>query len=218
MEIIGAGFGRTGTTSLQAALQHLGFAPCYHAREVFANPEHLDYWLAAARGDDDGWRQALKGYRASLDWPATAFWRELTEEYQDAKVILTTRDAGKWFESVNQVIFANLRTGKMSPVVGQMFEGGAEMARKLAHVPVTMGREVVIPRSFGGTIDDRDHVIACYERHNEEVRREVEPGRLLDYEVTQGWEPLCDFLGVPVPHVPFPHLNDRGTMHAGDER
>jgi hypothetical protein len=218
MDIIGAGFGRTGTTSLQAALQHLGFNPCYHAGEVFGNPEHTDYWVAAAHGDHDGWRQALKGYRATLDWPATAFWRELARAYPDAKVILTTRDPAKWFESIEQTIFKTVRTGQVPPAVVQLFGGGDDKARQLADVAVTLAREVMIPRSFAGRIDDRTHVISCYERHNEEVRRDVTPGRLLDYEVSQGWEPLCAFLGVPVPDVPFPHVNDRGTLLAEDQR
>lgn len=218
MDVIGAGFGRTGTTSLQAALHQLGFTPCYHAGEVFANPDHTDYWVAAARGDSDGWRRALKGYRATLDWPAVAFWRELAEAYPGAKIILTTRDAGSWFESIDQTIFKTVTTGQVPPAVVQMFGGGDEKAAQLADVAATLAREVMIPRSFGGSIDDRDHVIACYERHNEEVRREVPPSRLLDYEVGQGWEPLCAFLGVPIPSVPFPHVNDRGTLLADDQR
>jgi sulfotransferase family protein len=218
MEVIGAGFGRTGTTSLQAALHLLGFAPCYHACEVFANPGHAGYWAAAARGEEDGWRQALKGYRATVDWPAAGFWRELVQAYPAAKVILTTRDAASWYESIDETIFKTVRTGLVPPAVVEMFGGGEEKARQLADVATTLAREVMVPRSFGGSIDDRDHVISCFERHNEEVRRSVPAGRLLGYEVGQGWEPLCAFLGVPVPGVPFPHANDRGTLLAEDRR
>jgi hypothetical protein len=218
MEIIGAGFGRTGTVSLQAALHHLGVAPCYHMGEVFQNPESAGYWVAAARGDSGALRQVLQGYRAALDWPSVSFWRELAEEYPHAKVILTTRDPAQWYESMEQTIFRAMQTGEMPPALVQRFGGDEQVARRLADVSVTLAREVMVPRSFDGSVDDRDHVISCYERHNEEVRRTVAADRLLDFDVTQGWGPLCEFLGVPVPAVPFPHDNGRATLLSGDQR
>lgn len=214
IDVIGAGFGRTGTLSLQAALHQLGFGPCYHFGEVFAHPEHKEHWLAAARGDSGAWRRALEGYRATVDWPGTAFWRQLVDAYPDAKVILTTRNADKWFESIDKTIFTTMKVGQPAARVVERF-GSPENATRMGELVRVMGREVMAARSFGGTIDDRDHVIACYERHNEEVRRDVPAERLLDYQVGQGWEPLCRFLGVPVPDQPFPHLNDRTTMLAG---
>jgi hypothetical protein len=90
--------------------------------------------------------------------------------------------------------------------------GGGGRAAELAEVSARLSREVMIPLSFAGTVDDREHVIACYLEHNAEVRRLVPPGRLLEYQVGQGWEPLCAFLGVPVPQRPFPRLNDRATL------
>jgi hypothetical protein len=217
IDVIGVGFGRTGTSSLQGALHQLGFAPSYHAGEVFAHPEHADHWVAAARGERGAWHRALDGYRASVDWPAVGFWRELVEAYPRAKVILTSRPADRWYASINETIFTTMRTRRTPAAVAEMF-GGAANAERLARVAVLTGREVMIARSFDGSIDDRDHVLACYARHNDAVRREVPTERLLDYQVGQGWAPLCAFLGVPVPDAPFPHLNDRATLLAGDQR
>ncbi|HEY6794856.1 MAG TPA: sulfotransferase [Kineosporiaceae bacterium] len=209
MDVIGVGFGRTGTTSLHAALQHLGFAPCYQFAEVVANPSHIDHWLAAAQGDHDGIQQALKGYRATTDWPGVAFWRELIVAFPKAKIILTTRDAEEWFESIDQTIFSTLRTGQAPPRTARALADDKKV-QKLVETAQILAREVMIPRSLGGSIDDRAQVISSYERHNQEVRREVPPDRLLDFDVTQGWGPLCAFLDRPVPAVPFPHENDRG--------
>jgi hypothetical protein len=211
IDVIGAGFGRTGTASLQTALNQLGFGPCYHASEVFAVPEDLTSWIAAARGQRDAWRVPLRGYRSTTDWPAVAFWRELVEAYPDARVILTTRDADEWFESLGQTILRTMRTGWIPGNVAGMY-GGQRRAAELAEVSARLSREVMIPLSFAGMIDDRDHAIACYAQHNDEVRREVSAERLLEFRVDQGWEPLCAFLGVPIPQRPFPRINDRATL------
>jgi hypothetical protein len=211
IEVIGAGFGRTGTASLQAALNQLGFGPCYHGGEVFAEPGDLEYWVAAARGERSAWRRPLRGYRSTTDWPAVAFWRTLVHEFPEAKVILTTRDEQAWFESFNQTILRSLRSGWVPGNVTEMFSG-QHAAEELANVSIRMSSEVMIPLSFAGSVAERDHVLDCYAQHNAAVRREVPAERLLEFQVSQGWEPLCAFLGVPVPRHPFPHVNDRATL------
>jgi hypothetical protein len=217
LEVIGVGFGRTGTLSLQAALERLGLGPCYHFGEVFAHPEHAEQWLAAARGERGAWSRALQGYRSTVDWPGAAFWRELLDENRNAKAILTTRDPARWFESISQTIFATMASGTPPAAVIERF-GGPQRAAEMGRLVRDMGREVMAARCFDGRIDDRDHVLACYERHNEQVRRELPGERLLDFQVGQGWEPLCEFLGVPVPDEPFPHLNERTGMFASPIR
>ncbi|MET8161282.1 sulfotransferase family protein [Sphaerisporangium sp. NPDC005289] len=207
LRVIGAGFGRTGTMTLRTALCALGFGPCYHFTEVFAHPEHLRHWAAAAHGRPGAWRVPLEGYAATADWPGVTFWRELAEAYPRAKVILTTRDAGDWYESMRTTVFAAINGA--FPETAERFRA-FEAADQLADF-----REAgLIGRSFEGRIDDRDHVIGCYERHNEDVRRTVPAGRLLDFRVEQGWEPLCAFLGVPVPDRPFPRSNAREDFRA----
>jgi len=105
MKVIGAGFGRTGTASLKVALETLDFSPCYHMTEVFAHPEHADFWVAAFRGEPVDWDGVLGGYEAAVDWPACTFYEELMERHPEAKVILTVRDPERWYESVRNTIY-----------------------------------------------------------------------------------------------------------------
>ncbi len=194
LSVIGAGFGRTGTLSLRIALDRLGLGLCYHMLEVFEHPEHIDAWERAAGGDPADWDGLFRGYRSAVDWPVCAFYRELAERYPEAKVILTLRDPGRWYRSAAETIF---------PVMTGSPAGDDPVALAQAR----MAREVIAERTFGGRVDDRAHAIAVYERHAEEVRRTVPPGRLLVYEVAEGWGPLCRFLGQPEPAEPFPRAN-----------
>ena len=124
LEVIGAGFGRTGTRSLQAALLRLGFSKCYHMAEVGENPDHIPMWEDAARGKPQ-WDRIFDGYRAGVDWPVAAFWQELSDYYPEAKVILTTRDEDAWFQSVHNTIYPNAlkRANSETPERGDRLDG-----------------------------------------------------------------------------------------------
>ena len=84
LRVVGAGLGRTGTTSLKAGLELLLSAPCYHMDEVYAHPEHVEVWRSALRGDTSGLGAVMAGYAATVDWPGGAFWRELSSLFPDA--------------------------------------------------------------------------------------------------------------------------------------
>ncbi len=204
LKVIGAGFGRTGTSSLKAALDELGFGPCYHMSEVFAHVEHVKSWSAAAHGQPIDWDELFRDYRATVDWPGAAFYKELMERYPDAKVILTLRDPERWYESARGTIYAIHKMTSSSPVfsLAQYFAPRRRRAGRMIN-------DVVWQGAFGGDFEDREHAIELFQRHNAEVRRHVPADRLLVYEVKQGWQPLCAFLGVEAPRdKPFPHLND----------
>jgi hypothetical protein len=187
LKVIGAGFGRTGTLSLKLALEQLGFGPCYHMVEVIKNPQAVGWWLDAANGKPD-WDKIFSGYNACVDWPAATFYDALADFHPEAKVILTERDPEDWFRSTQATIFPNATPPDTDIPFDQLF-------RK------------VIGRLFDQRMRDHDHVIEVFKAHNAEVRRRVPPDRLLVYEVAQGWEPLCRFLGVPVPTTPMPQTN-----------
>lgn len=191
LSLIGAGFGRTGTLSLKIALEQLGLGRCYHMAEVFANPDHATQWRTAAESGRADWETPLAGYGATVDWPGCYFWRELAARYPDAKVLLSVRDSGSWHRSVMDTIYQPL----MNPPAGMSPEWSA------------MAHAIVLERTFGGRLDDRDHAISVFERHNAEVARAIPPERLLIYEASEGWEALCRFLGRPVPETPFPRTN-----------
>ncbi len=210
MEIIGAGFGRTGTLSLKAALEELGYDPCYHMVELMDNPQHAKLWRAAYRGTLSDWEELLGGYRATVDWPGCSFWRELLDAYPDAKVVLSVRDPKRWFDSASSTIFQGPGTqGPLSRAA--MFAASALRPDRLR--TMLLVRDLIPKYTFGGNVTDPDHAIDVFNRHNAEVERGVPPERLLVYEVKQGWEPLCEFLGVEVPDKPFPHVNDSGSFH-----
>ncbi|MFL6053343.1 MAG: sulfotransferase family protein [Actinoallomurus sp.] len=194
LEVIGAGFGRTGTLSLKQALERLGFGPCYHMVELIDHPERIELWSRAVEDGNVDWDEVYRGYRATMDWPGVAFWRQLVEHYPWAKVLLTVRDPKSWYESARDSIFRASSIWPEDPV-------GVRRRRLV--------ERIVWDGDFGGRFEDPEYAMAVFTEHNDAVRREVPAGRLLEYEVRQGWGPLCDFLGVPVPEEPFPRTNDR---------
>ena len=199
LEVIGAGFGRTGTMSLKVALEELGYGPCYHMVELFEHPEHVQRWEAAVRGEPVNWGEMFAGYRATVDWPGAAFYKELMEAYPEAKVLLSVRDPERWYESTKNTIYATV-------------DPSPEMIAAVGPAP-RLNNELIWKRTFGEDFADRQHAIEVFERHNEEVKRYVPADQLLVYKVKEGWEPLCDFLGVEAPKgKPFPHLNDTDSF------
>ena len=213
MRVIGAGFGRTGTTSLKAALEELGFGPSYTLSEVFANPEHAKFWESARghAGEKVNWEGFLARYGVAVDWPACSFYEELMEAFPEAPVILTVRDPQAWYESTRWTIheLRRLTTGPLPVRAAFAFAG--------LFVPgvtgtVRLADRLVWEDTFDGRFDDRAYAMEVFERHNEAVRRRVPPQRLLVFDVREGWVPLCDFLGVEAPDGPFPHLNEAREM------
>jgi hypothetical protein len=216
VKVIGAGFGRTGTWSLKAALEELGFGPCYHMTEVFAHPGHADFWCSAWLGEPVDWEGVLGGYEATVDWPACTFYEELMERHPEAKVLLSVRDPERWYESTRTTIYelsmlldgsttARVIFGLISLLVFGGFAGGRS----------SLVNNMIWQGTFDGRFEDKAYAIEVYKRHNDEVKRRVPSERLLVYEVKEGWGPLCEFLGAPEPEEPFPHLNDAALVRRG---
>ena len=213
MRVVGAGFGRTGTTSLKAALEELGFGPSYNLSEVFANPEHVGFWEAAGCPTREGldWEGFLAGYEVAVDWPACSFYEELMEAFPEAPVILTVRDPAPWYESTRSTIY-ELRRLTAGPLpVRAAFALAGLFAPGVAGT-VRLADRLVWEDTFDGRFEDRAYAMEVFERHNEAVRRRVPPERLLVFDVREGWAPLCYFLGVEAPDEPFPRLNEAREM------
>ncbi len=171
---------------MKHALEMLGYGPCYHMLEVLPNTERVQTWRAAARGDLPDWHQAFAGFAATVDWPGAFFWRELSEFYPNAKILLTVRDSDSWYKSMENTILPLLRS---------------------TTDPDSIGAKLVIEGVFGGNIDDREHVMNVYERNTSEVQAAFTADRLLTFQIGDDWDPLCRFLRCPVPDDPFPHAN-----------
>lgn len=204
MDVIGAGFGRTGTLSLKTALEQLGFGPCMHMVSLLEDTERATLFHRAADGDAGSLSRALEGHRSTVDWPGTYFWRELVGQHPDAKVILTVRDPQRWYDSAHGTIYQAALSALRA----------ADEASGITPAGIGMVHRLVWDGTFGGRFADRDHAIRVFEEHNEAVRREVPADRLLEFEVSEGWQPLCDFLGVAVPEEPFPRSNDTASFQA----
>ncbi len=205
IQVIGAGLGRTGTLSLKAALEELGFAKCYHPLEVVASLDQARTWDAAAHGEPVDWDRLFAGFRATVDLPGCVFYRELLAKYPEAKVILTVRNPEHWYDSVQQTIH----------LLGNSFPKWTVLLLSPRQRVFQRMLDRLRDRMFRGRFEDRAFAIDVFNRHNEQVRRDVPADRLLVYEISQGWGPLCAFLGVPVPEgKPFPHLNDAAAFRA----
>jgi len=201
LKVIGAGFGRTGTMSLKLALEQLGFGPCYHMAEVMTRPGHDTMWLALAKGEASDWRPILEGFNSTVDWPTTYFWRRLAADNPDAKIILTLRDPEAWYRSAAATIF-----GRMLEFETLRAGDGAEAIDPARRRHMEMVNTIIVENTFGGSLD-KENAIRVFTAHNDAVRREIPPERLLVYETGQGWEPLCRFLGVAVPETTYPRVN-----------
>ena len=194
LQVIGAGLGRTATFSMKFALEHLGLGPCYHMSEVFAGARrNIPLWVDVVNGRPD-WDTIFDGFQSTTDYPACTFWRELADYYPNAKVVLTVRDPDSWFDSVSQTIFSEQMQGSLAGSPAEAMMRGAVLD------------------AFGDRLNDRAFMTDWFERRNQTVIDALPPERLLVYSPREGWEPLCSFLGVPVPDGPFPRVNSRDEL------
>lgn len=199
MRVIGAGFGRTGTASLKRALELLGFGPCHHMEEVVKSPADVPTWERASRGEKIDWKTFMSPWGSACDFPSSLYYRELVEAFPEGKVVLTVRDSGAWYASMRETIVPMFNRFPNSVVLPWLpFLGAPRRA-----MGATRLHDEVIAR-----FADEAAVRKRFEDHIEEVKRVVPAERLLVFEVKDGWEPLCTFLGVPVPSEPFPRVND----------
>jgi hypothetical protein len=189
LQVVGAGVGRTGTHSLKLALEQLLGGPCHHMVEVLSNPAQIAGWTDLIEGRPVDWNELLAGYRAMVDWPGASYWREALAANPDALVLLSVRDADAWYRSTSDTILLGFERlpDELRPWMNT-FRGAMH-------------------ERFCDQFDDHDAMVAAFERHNDEVRREAPPDQLLEWRASDGWEPICARLGLPVPSDPFPVTN-----------
>ncbi|MFJ9821243.1 sulfotransferase family protein [Streptomyces sp. NPDC101151] len=203
LKLINAGLGRTGTTSLKVALERLGFGPCFHMFDVVSSEKRLKQWeriICDAQPAD--WDAVFDGYTSAVDGPPAVYYRQIMEAFPEAKVILTVRDAERWYRSTYDTLYQFALKSQENPPEARSRQG------RLYRVTSTM----VWNGLFGGRFSDKDYAIDVFRRRNLEIARTVDPDNLLVFDVKQGWEPLCSFLGVDVPPEDFPHVNDTQSM------
>lgn len=198
LEIIGAGFGRTGTYSLKAALERLGFGPCHHMSEVIGDSEQVRLWTAVTEGRPD-YASIFTGFRSAVDFPVAAYWRDVLAATPGAKVILSDRDPEDWYGSFSQTILPLILDKASWPDDRRAW---FEMIDK-----------VVIGKALSGR-KDRDGILSAYRANAAAARELAAEGGALVFRARDGWEPLCRFLGVEVPDEPYPKTNPRAEFFA----
>ena len=209
MQVIGAGLPRTGTLTQKLAIEQLGLGPCYHWVDVLADLNRVQQWNRALDGEAQ-WDEIFTGYNSTVDWPGGFFYRELSVAYPEAKVVLSVRDPKRWEASFRETIW--------NMCFGDNLIHHLSAARATID-PEWEGYLRLVDRMFWnaqGTFAcghaEPEQLIEAMERHHDAVRRDVAPERLLVWDVSDGWGPLCDFLELPVPDEPLPHANDRDTF------
>ncbi len=195
LKVVGAGVGRTGTHSLKIALEQLTDGPCHHMIEVLGHPAEVPIWIDAVNDRPVDWAALMDGYTSQVDWPGASFWPELAEANPDALVILSVRDPDDWYTSCSNTIFG----------MQAMAEDGDPWMQAMVQL---------LHDRFDNRFGDRDAMVAAFERHNDAVRVGVPCDQLLEWTVTDGWDPICARLGVAVPDAPFPRTNSTEEWRA----
>jgi Sulfotransferase domain len=204
MKLIGAGLPRTGTLSQKVALEILGVGPCYHMVNVLGDLDSVPQWCQALDGDGQ-WQEIFDGYEATVDWPASFFYGELMDVYPDAKVLLSVRDGEGWARSMYDTIWGVLYGDVL---IRHLSSARAEIDPKWRGYIELMKEMWQRSGLMDGEDTSADWMSSAMQRYHDEVQGTVPSDRLLVWSVADGWEPLCEFLEVPVPDMPFPHLND----------
>lgn len=217
---------RTGTASMIEALRILGYKNCHHGWEITENLEQIWQWKVIDRASDATfpnlptyrnkpfsraeWDEIFGAYDAVSD-VAALYATSIIPAYPGAKVILIERDVDRWYKSV-VAITKNFDDPK--------YRSRAIRFGKFADFPVS---EVCFRMWQGWTGSESPNDIhanlkSAFIRHNEYVKEAVPAENLLKFNLGDGWGPLCQFLGTPVPDVPFPHVNDAADYKARQKR
>ena len=198
LKVIGAGPGRTGTMSLKHALEHLGYGPCHHMSACFGSRQQTRWFLEAAEGKAVDWNSVFNDFQAAVDWPAAAYYSELLKTFPDARVVFSYRHPEEWYRSVSETIF-NVASS-IPAWVRFLFPHAERLA--------LMIEKTIWQNELGGKFQDRGHALNFFEERLKQVKAAVPQEKLLVHAAADGWEPLCAFLEVGVPNIPYPRLNE----------
>ncbi len=212
LQVIGAGFPRTGTTSLKASLEGLGYTKCHHMKELFMEPDTLPYWQELRDKGTTDFETLFEGFRAAVDFPAYPFYNELMAQYPEAKVILTVRDFDRWYDSAYRTIWQVDPQG-LRERLSLWYRRTTNPQVRKAWECIRFFKDYFWKGTMQGRFLDRSFAKEVYDAHIEKVKADVPSDKLLVYDVKEGWEPLCSFLGTEAPKEDFPELNKKENFH-----
>jgi hypothetical protein len=213
IKIIGAGLPRTGTNTLKESLEKLGYKKTYHMKELLVHPENLHYWTTLKETGTTKWDELYNGYQATVDFPAYPWYKEHMKRYPEAKVILTVRPFEKWYTSIYSTIWqAGPQTAsqKIKMMSKLLFNPRIRSVIKC----VKFAKGTIFKDHLQGKFEDKAFAEQVFHKHTEDVKAYVPAEKLLVYDVSEGWGPLCRFLGVSEPSEPLPHLNKKENFKA----
>lgn len=214
MKVIGAGLMRTATTTQMYALEQLDCGPCYHMRDLLMDLETgLPLWEAVAEGKPD-WEKIFREARSTVDWPSARYYRELMDYYPEAKVLLSVRGGEEWARSMVKTVWGLFHGPTAMHHLSEARCAVDPLWRRYIDLMTHMNWKEGTGALAGDTSTEAG-LIEVMERWNESVIREVPAERLLVWNPAEGFEPLCDFLEVPVPEDPLPRLNDTQSFREG---
>ncbi|KAJ7627485.1 P-loop containing nucleoside triphosphate hydrolase protein [Roridomyces roridus] len=223
MKVLVLGFCRTGTASMRAALTTLGYGPAHHIGRVMADPREVDVWRAAIHAKYEGkgklieretWDDMFGDLQVVADVPGILFAEDLIQAYPDAQIIITTRDPDRWWRSFRETLLPMLDTHHtrlarwLDPHDFGRFVPFARMNLEVLLGPLESLGEVEAKRRYGEYYARVRGLLADAQRDS----------RVLEYQMGDGWAPLCAFLGREVPDVAFPHKNDTHMILAGSQK
>ena len=180
----------------------------HHGMSVLTDQDQdASIWLNAYKNPGSvDWEDAYGNYDAASDWPTCVFYKELMERYPESKVVLSVRSAESWYKSIQKTIL---------PLV-QLRHMGNVMPERVRQVRETWFGTFVRGHKMGlndvSILFDRKKMMQMYNEHIEEVKRTVPADRLLIMSLGDGWEPLCSFLGKPIPKQSYPVSNTGGDF------
>jgi len=198
LKVIGAGFGRTGTNSLKLALETLASQPCHHMLEVLPSEDQTKWFHDKAHGKNVHWDEVFDKFGSAVDWPSSAYYQELAEYYPESKIILSVRNPDNWYDSTKETIYF------ISTAIPKWILFLSSKKRKIYE----MIQKTIWQGVFDGKFEDRDYAIKVFNDHIKTVKSVIPEDRLLIHEAKDGWEPLCEFLGKPIPDQPYPRVNE----------
>lgn len=208
IKIIGAGFPRTGTSTLKECLQILGYTKTYHMKELLVNPDDLHFWTTLKETGTTDWDNLYDGFAATVDFPGYPWYKQHMKQYPDAKVILTVRPFAKWYTSVNSTI-KNAGPQTVSQKIMAMAKLAVSSRFRKVIKCVKFAKQTIFAQELQGKFEDKVAAEKIFDQHIADVKAYVPADKLLVWDVSEGWGPLCKFLNLAIPNEPFPHANKK---------
>ena len=206
IKVIGIGLPRTGTTSLKNALEILGFTPCYHITETVMhnrefNHNHVFKWVDAFNRETSEpipWDELLQHYQAACDYPTSPYFEELFKQYPAAKYVLTLRPEAEWLKSYKVLRHNHRHVRRFAPI----FQRAKKLMEMIEHLDSKL---------YGADQSD-ENLLRVFKEYNQKAENLIPAEQLLVLQPGDGWEPLCEFLQVEVPDLPYPRSNEGASL------